>query len=131
METRKLMKISLVISLIGILSLLLLSNISPLLITISEIENKILGSRVRIIGNLTTPRELVEDFYSINLKDATGEIRIILNKNFTTNKTVEVTGLLTEYKNKTQIQVEKIIEISAMSICLRKIEKNQGLFSND
>ena len=111
METRTLLKISLVISLIGVLSLLLLSNISPPLITISEIENKTLGSRIRIIGNLTTPRELIEDFYSINFKDATGEIRIILNKNFTTNKTVEVTGLLSEYKNKTQVYVEKIIEV--------------------
>ena len=111
METRTLLKISLAISLIGVFSLLLLPNISPSPITISEIENKTLGTRVRIIGNLTTPRELVEDFYSINFKDATGEIRIILTKNFTTNKTVEITGLLSEYKNKTQIQVEKIIEV--------------------
>jgi len=111
MDARTLLKISLIVSLIGVFSLLLLSNIPLPLTTISGLENKTLGSRVRIMGNLTSPYELAEDFYSMNFKDATGEIKIILNENFTSNKTVEVTGLLSEYQNKTQIQAEKIIEV--------------------
>ena len=107
---KKLLKISLIISFLGILLLLFLSNLQPKLSAISQLQNSSLNSLIRIQGKIIQAKQIQLDFYILIIQDETGEIEVLLEKNFETNKTIEVTGKLQEYKSKIQIQVEKMQE---------------------
>ena len=105
-----LLKIVILVSFFGVLQLLLFSLIEPSPSQISELDNLTLGSRVKIIGNLTKKVQLDENFYALTIKDNSSQIGVVLDKNFTSNKTLEITGILEEYKDKKQIKADKIIE---------------------
>lgn len=107
MNQNLLLKASFIISLLGIFFLLFLTSKEPSLISISEITSSLIDKQVKISGTITSTEKLSENFYLIKIKDETGSIEATLNKDFQTNKTIEISGKVTEYKNKTQIQADK------------------------
>ena len=110
MNNQLLLKISLIISLTGILILLIISNLNPRIYTIYELNNTQINKQVKLQGKIIWIREINENFYLATLQDETGEIDLILNKEIPINKNVEVTGELTIYNNQKQIQVGEIKE---------------------
>lgn len=110
----KTLKISLSASVIGIFILLLLSNtLSPKLIKINEINEDILDKNVKINGEITNIRNYEDsDFQIITIKDETGQIDAILNQitNTTKGQKVIIIGKISKYKEKLQIQAEKILK---------------------
>jgi len=111
MENKALFKISLIISFLGIIILLFISGREPAPTAILNISNLTLGAEVKIQGNMTGIRELSKDFYSLTIKDSTASIEVILDKNFSSSKTLEILGKLESYNNRTQVRAEKIKEI--------------------
>ena len=111
----KLLPICLALSLIGIFTLLLLSNIKPKTISLDEINNKLLGKQIKINAKITKIRSYEQsNFQIISVKDSTGEIDIILNKilNLKNNQSINVIGKITEYNKTLQITANKIIDVS-------------------
>ncbi len=110
---KKLLKISLSISLIGILFLLFLSNnLSPKQINIKDINNKLLNQKVKVQGQVFNIRTYEDsNFQIISIKDTTGKIDTTLNNpiNITNNQTIIVIGIIKEYNKTLQIQADKII----------------------
>ncbi len=108
-----LLKISLSISLIGILLLLFLANtLQPKPINIQGINNKLLNQKVQVQGQITSIKTYHDsNFQVILIKDSTGKIDITINQilNLTINQNMTVIGKITGYKGSLQIQAEKII----------------------
>jgi len=108
---KNLLKISILISVIGILILLLLSNIiEPKQYKISEINSLKEFEKVKIKGKIISQKNY-QNLKIITLSDTTGKIDVLLNKdiNFTKNTTIIVYGTIKEYKNYFEIQADKII----------------------
>ena len=105
--------ISLIISLIGIFTLLILLNtLPPKQLKISEIQNKHLNQQVQIKGTLTSIKNYQEsDFQILTIEDSTGEIQATLNKisNLTINSSIILIGTPLIYKQSIQIKTDKII----------------------
>ena len=109
-----LLKISLIISLLGILVLLIISNeISPELIKIKDIDDTMIYKNVKIQGNLVKAIKPTKgsDFQILTINDSTGTIQVTLNtkQNFQNLTNLIIIGKVTEYKNKLQINAEKIM----------------------
>ena len=113
------MKISLLplclsISLIGILTLLIISNtIQPKLININQITNKQLKKQIIISGQITNIKTYDKsNFQVITIQDKTGKIRATLNNpiNITKNQNLIITGKVSEYQGRLQIQANKILK---------------------
>jgi len=106
------LKISLIISIIGVFLLLLISNIlEPKLIEIKNINKNLLDKKVRIQGEIINIKSYNNsDFQIISVKDKTGKIDITIDKilNLKNNQTIIATGTITEYKQYLQIQADKI-----------------------
>jgi len=77
-----LLKISLSISLIGILLLLFLANtLQPKPINIQGINNKLLNQKVQVQGQITSIKTYHDsNFQVILIKDSTGKIDITINQ---------------------------------------------------
>ena len=104
-------KITLSISLMGILLLLIISNQQPKLTTINQITIKDLNKNIKIQGEITNIKNYQEsNFQILSIKDETGEIDITANQilNLTNSQTIIVSGKVTEYENNLQIQASKI-----------------------
>lgn len=112
MNQKLLINFSLSISLLGIFLLLFISNQEPKYSSIAELQNFSVGKQVKIIGNITSTSELSKNFFLLTIKDSTGKTQATSNKNFLTNITVEISGKITKFQNKTQIQADKIIKIN-------------------
>ncbi len=108
---QKLLKISIIISLLGILVLIFISNLPSRLIEIKNINSSLLNQQVKIHGNITSIRKISNDFFLLTIKDSTGTITGTINKNFSSDSSLEITGLIEQYKNKTQIKINKINDI--------------------
>ncbi|MEM4230782.1 MAG: hypothetical protein QXF25_02820 [Candidatus Pacearchaeota archaeon] len=118
----KLKKNFLILSLVGIFILFIISkSTKPKQISICDIENLKKNIRekenIEIQGAITREKILSENFKLFILKNQSCEIEVICNcdtsnKNNLTflNKEVLIIGKIQIYKNKTQIQAEKIIE---------------------
>lgn len=106
-------KITLIISLIGILFLLFLMNIlQPKQTDISNITNKNINQKFIINGTIIEIKTYEDsNFQVITLQDSTGKIDITINQilNLTNNQEIKVIGKITEYKNNLQIQADEII----------------------
>lgn len=107
-------KICLIISLIGILLLLFIINtIESQTIEIPSINSSHLNKEVKIQGKITNIKNYENDFTTFYIENNYSKIQGICNcptikeKNFT-----EITGKITKYNNKLQIQVKKIKIIS-------------------
>jgi RecJ-like exonuclease len=102
-------KISLIISLTGILILLLIINSTELETTkISSINDNFLNKNIKIIGQITNIKNY-DNFATLTIKDSTGQIQGICNCNLNqTDKTFEITGRVSTYNNQLQINIDKI-----------------------
>ena len=108
---RRIFKISLIISLIGILFLLLLINIlEPKLIPIEKIKNNILNKNIKIQGEISNIEDK-ETFKILSIQDETGKIDVICNSgDFEENQKIIVSGRVKEYQQYLNIQANKIIQ---------------------
>lgn len=108
-----LLKISLSISLFGILLLLFLINtLQPKLTDIENINDKLLNKKVQVQGTISNIKAYKNsNFQVITIKDPTGEIDITTSQilNLTKEQNITVIGVINEYKQNLQIQAEKII----------------------
>jgi len=107
------LKTTLSISLIGILLLLFLSEfLSPNIININDINNKLLNQKTQVQGQIFNIKTFEDsNFQIISIKDSTGEIDIVLNNplNITNNQNITVIGTINKYNQTLQIQADKII----------------------
>ena len=108
--------IALIISLVGILVLLLFINIAePKEIQISEINEKYLDRKVKVIGEVREIKVFENNFTSFkisDIKNKTNEINIICNcPNITSKSKLKIIGRITKYKGELQIQADIIKEI--------------------
>lgn len=102
-------KISLIISLSGILLLLLLTNISePELTKIEKINNNSLNKKIKIQGEILKI-ENKTSFKILSVSDDTGKIDVLCNpiETIKTNQEIIVIGRVKEY-HQLQIQADKI-----------------------
>lgn len=106
-------KLSLAISLLGIIILLILTNtLEPQLKNIEEITTKDLNKKAKVQGTIINIRSFEEsNFQIISIKDETGKIDITTNKilELKNNQQIIVIGRVTDYKLNLQIEAEKII----------------------
>jgi len=119
MNQKNLLKLSLLISIFGILTLLiLLTTLEPTITKISEIESKYLNKNIKIIGKITNIKDYKQyNFFILTISDSTSKIDVLVeyleNKkpNFSKNQNILITGRLTQYKDNLQIQANEIKEI--------------------
>ncbi len=105
-----LLKISLSISIIGILLLLFLSNyLSYPETDLRSINKKMLNQKVKVQGT-TFMIENKENFQIISIVDETGKINVICESNITGIQKIQVQGTVREYNGDLQIQADKIIK---------------------
>ncbi|MEM3405571.1 MAG: hypothetical protein QW117_01190 [Candidatus Pacearchaeota archaeon] len=112
MKKERKAKIFLLLCIFGLLILFYIQEKTfPKVINICEIEKLKENEYVSVYGKVIEERELAKNFYLLILENSSCKLEIICNcKNFT-NKNIEVIGKISYYKNKTQINAEKIIEI--------------------
>jgi len=108
----KLLHISFAIAILGILTILIITNIlQPKLTAIDQLSTKQLNKQVKIQGIITNIKTH-PNFQTITIQDSTKSIQAILNppsKNIAKNQKIIITGTLQQYKNKLQIQINKIL----------------------
>lgn len=112
MEEKVLLKLSLIVSLTGILILIFISNsIEIKEYKISELNKDTIGKDVKVEGRITRITE-TPGLYIFNIEDETGEITAIAFKedpiNLTKDIQVILEGKIIEYKNKLEIEVQQI-----------------------
>lgn len=112
MNDRILFKACLTISLLGIISLFVLSELITLPTReISQITKKDLDKQVKVIGKVTNTKDL-PGIFLFTLEDKKSQIKIILFKegkiNIQKNSILEIQGKVTEYKGELEIEAEKI-----------------------
>ena len=107
-----LFRLSLIIALLGIFSLLLLSFfIDPKLTKINSINEDLINQKVKVQGDIISIKNYKEsNFQVISLGDKTGKIDITASPmiNLTNNQTIIVIGKINEYEDYLQIQADKI-----------------------
>lgn len=114
MEQKNLLKSSLIISLIGILFLLLVSNINqPKIKNISDINSNQINREVMIKGRITNIKNIQENrFLILTIQDSTGQIDVTLSyskkPNLKINQNITIIGNVQQYKSDLQINVQKI-----------------------
>ena len=112
MNNSIILKLSIIISMIGILILLILTNTTqPTKTRIKNISSQDLNKKVEIQGKIQSIKTYKEsNFQIITINDSTGKIDITLDNptNLTKNQTIRVIGKVTEYQASLQIQADKI-----------------------
>lgn len=115
MQQKKLLRISLIISLIGIFFLLFLARIlEPKQTNIENINDKFLNQKVKLHGTILKVTDK-ETFKILSVADATGKIDVLCgckNNLIANNQTVVITGAIQSYKGNLQISADKIIKIT-------------------
>jgi aspartyl/asparaginyl-tRNA synthetase len=115
---KKLLKIALILSFLGILLLLFLSTqLEQKTISINETSDFQEYQKVKIQGEIKSIKELTPHFFILNVQDKTGNISITLNSqenlkekiNLSKTNLAEITGKLSYYKKTAQVSAEKII----------------------
>lgn len=111
MDEKRLLRISLIISLIGIFFLLFLAkNLEPKQINIKDINNNLLNQKVAVQGTILKITDK-ETFQILSVADATGKINVLCeckNNSIANNQNITVTGTVEEYKGNLQISADKI-----------------------
>lgn len=110
METRALLKLSLVIALISTFIIVILaSNLEPETRKIETINEKSLDEWAKIQGNVTQERT-VETLKIITVNDGTASINCILRQKSDSfeNKKVEILGKIIDYKGELEIEISRI-----------------------
>ena len=113
------LKITLTITLLGILLLLFLVNtLQPRQTNIEEINNNLLNKNVKIKGIIFNIKTFEDsNFQVISIKDDTGKIDITINQitNLKENQEISVTGKVKEYNQHLQVQADKIMVITSQT----------------
>ena len=112
MKEKNLLKMSLIVSLIGILTLLfILNKIELTSFNIQNITKDNLDEKVKIKGELVKITE-TPGLYILNVKDFSGEIIIIVFKDepleLKVGDVLEIEGQVSSYKDKIEIIAKKI-----------------------
>ena len=109
----KLLKISFIISILGIFFLIFLSNYSTIKnLEIKDINQNLINKKIQIQGEIFEIKNY-PDFQMIKIRNKTDEIEIIINShlNLTKNQIIKVMGTIQEYNNNFQINAKKIFII--------------------
>ncbi len=110
----RLFRLSLILSITGILFLLFLSNLlEPKLIAIEKIDYRMLNQKVKVSGEIFNIRTYEKsDFQILSIKDETGKVDVTLNNilNLTNNQEIIVIGGVSEYEQHLQVRADKIIK---------------------
>lgn len=110
METRALLKLSLVVALIStFLIVILAANLEPETRKIETINEKSLDEWVKIKGNVTQELEL-ETLKIITVNDKTASINCVLRQKSDSfkDKQVEILGKIIDYKGDLEIEISRI-----------------------
>ena len=109
MRDKTLIKISILTTLIGIISLFIINkNTTPLEAT--ELSEKLLNKEIIIQVKITNIKEL-EKLTVINIETYTSDIESIIyktNLDLKTDTKIKAKGIVKEYKNKLQLQINEI-----------------------
>ena len=110
------LKISLALSLVGILVLIFLSShLEPKSLPISNITEEYLNQEVKITGQITKIKDFKDiNFQILEFQDLTGSIDVTTNsENLTINKnlTYVIIGKVSDYNGTIQINADKIQEV--------------------
>lgn len=106
-------KFSLILSVIGVIILVFLSqNLEPKQKKISEINSKMLEGYVKINGNLASIKNL-DGMQILKVEDDTGSISVVVfeKTNLSTGMQIEVIGKVTRYRGSLEIEAQKIKEL--------------------
>ncbi len=117
MRERELIKASFFISTIGLI-ILYISNPQPAFVKISEIENK-LDQRVVISGEIESLKIHENGHIFLEVKDETGEIKVVIFKNVVkklkkeltcleVNRNVSIEGKVTKYRGEIEVVAEEV-----------------------
>ena len=109
----KLLKISFIASLLGILILIIITNTIPTkLVSIKEINETMLGKKIAIQGTIFSINNYEkENFQTMIIKNQSGLIHVISNSKTPINKTLDpllIIGKVEQYNEKLQINADKI-----------------------
>ncbi|MCL6500652.1 MAG: hypothetical protein K6T16_01305 [Candidatus Pacearchaeota archaeon] len=110
METRILLKFSLITALIGLFILILLANsIEPEVVDIQSINERMIDEWVRIRGNVTEQRT-IEGLTILTIYDGTAGIDAVFRKEAPNMKGTNVilTGKIVEYRGTLEIEISEI-----------------------
>ncbi len=113
MEDKTLLKLSLIVSLTGILFLMIISdNMEIKEYKIKDLTKKQVNKDIKVKGTITKVTE-TPGLYIFNINDNTGDITAILFKedpiNLTVSQEVILEGKLVEYKDRLEINVQQIL----------------------
>jgi len=117
MQEKTLLKLSLVVSLTGLLLLIIiLEQIEIKEYKIKDLTNELIGKDVQLKGTITRITE-TPGLIIFNMNDKTGEIAGIIFKdeqqiNITKDQDVEITGKIQLYKSKLEIEVNELKSIN-------------------
>jgi len=106
-------KISLIISFVGIVMLIFLSQtLEPKEMKIYDINSKMLEGYVKIVGNLTDIKNL-ENMQILTVNDPTESIKVVVYEktNLSKGMKIEVIGKVVRYKSSIEIEAQKIKQI--------------------
>lgn len=111
METKALLKLSLIVAIIGtFLITILATNLEPRTRAIETINERNVDEWVKIQGNVTQERT-IETLKIFTVNDGTASINCVLRGNKTgniENMNVEVFGKVIDYKGELEIEVSQI-----------------------
>jgi len=112
MSLKKLKTLSLIISILGIFTLIILNlTQQPKEITTNQIQNLTDNNYVKIQGQLKESK-IFDNFQILTINDKEGKFTTILfsEQQFQKNSSLTIIGTIQTYKDQKQIQAEKIIE---------------------
>ncbi|UCD20761.1 MAG: hypothetical protein JSW08_03235 [archaeon] len=112
MKTRKLLKLSLIVALVGLFILIILvNNVEPDSTAISNINERMLDQWVKITGEVTNSKEISTEMGKLTLftvQDYTDSISVVFYDEIELSDNAEVTGTVSEYEGQIQIIARKI-----------------------
>lgn len=115
MDEKNLLKVALICSVIGIFIIFLFADrLEPSLISISDISDSLLDRDVRIQGKISSIKES-SSVLILEVKDDSSAIKVVAfdndYSNFKKNQSVEILGVVKEYKGVLEIESKQIISI--------------------
>jgi RecJ-like exonuclease len=110
METKFLLKLSLVVAILGTLAIAFLSdNIEPKTTEISSINERMLDEWVKISGNVVAEKNL-DNLQILTVDDGSAAINAVLRENASgfQGHSVAILGKVIEYDNELEIEISSI-----------------------
>ncbi len=108
---KTILKISLIISILGILFLLFLSNfLVPRELDIKEINKNLINQKIKVHGTILKIQDK-KTLKILSIGDSTGKINVLCEckNNIKQNQSIVVIGKIQEYQQSLQISADKIM----------------------